>query len=67
MPTPSWPYTLSSRSRQTHKPELAKEYVCPTHGGKPKQSATKGKKERHTTRAKKTQGFGGIRKLRASG
>jgi hypothetical protein len=34
---------LSSRTSQSRKPKLAKEYVCPTHGGKPKQSAITGK------------------------
>lgn len=37
------PYTLPSRTTQPHKPKLVKEYVCPTHGSKPKRSATKGK------------------------
>jgi len=35
---------LPSRSGQTHKPKLVKEYVCPTHSAKPQQSATKGKR-----------------------
>jgi len=34
---------LPSCTRQLHKTKLAKEYACPTHGGKPKHSATKGK------------------------
>lgn len=32
---------MPSRSRQTHKPKLGKEYFCPPHGGKPKHSAEK--------------------------
>lgn len=41
---PSQSYTLPSRSNQPHKPKLDKEYDCPPHSSKPKQSATKGKK-----------------------
>ena len=40
---PSQPYTLPSRSRQPHKPKLVKEYGCPTHDGKLKETTQNGK------------------------
>jgi len=43
------PYTLPSRTKQTHKPKLVKEYGCSPYSGKPKQSTPKGKMHRHTT------------------
>jgi hypothetical protein len=49
------PYTLPSRSDTMRTSQnLSKSMAAQPHCRKPKQSATKGKKARHTTWAKKT-------------